>query len=144
MMYKTTEPLKTKEKMILTFGYGNRKDYDAFLDYLDEFDVAYVIDVRLSPRAWTRKWYGDSIEKDCESKNVKYISKPSLGNLSGCSHWIPPEDEEANHTLSEVAEMLVTGNVLLLCAEMDCVKCHRTEVASKLQELADASVIHLQ
>lgn len=129
--------------MILTFGYGNRKNYDAFLDYLKAFNVSCVIDVRLSPRAWSRKWYGDTLEKLCASKNVQYIAKSALGNLSGCHHWVPPELEEAEQTLSEVAKILETNNILLLCAEMDSSKCHRVEVASKLQDLTHASVKHL-
>jgi uncharacterized protein (DUF488 family) len=129
---------------ILTLGYGNRKNYDAFLDYLKAFNVSCVIDVRLSPRAWSRQWYGDAIEKLCTSMNIQYISKASLGNISGSSHWIPPKKKEAKQTLSEVAEMLETGNILLLCAEMDSSRCHRMGVASKLQDLTNASVKHLQ
>jgi uncharacterized protein (DUF488 family) len=134
----------SKKNFVLTFGYGNRKDYDAFLDYLEEFNVTCVIDVRLSPRAWSRKWYGDAVEKLCISKNIRYVSRMSLGNVSGCSHWIPPAQEEAEQTLSEVAEILETGNVLLLCAEIDSSRCHRVEVACKLQELTNASVKHLK
>ncbi|MEM1366676.1 MAG: DUF488 domain-containing protein [Cyanobacteria bacterium P01_H01_bin.15] len=133
-----------EEKIILTFGYGNRKDYEAFLDYLKEFDVTCVIDVRLSPRAWSRKWYRDALEKLCASRNIQYISKVSLGNLSGCNHWVPPENKEAEQALSEVAEILETGNILLLCAEMDSSRCHRVEVASRLQDLTSASVKHLK
>jgi uncharacterized protein (DUF488 family) len=133
-----------EKRLILTFGYGNRKDYDAFLDYLKEFNVTYVIDVRLRPRAWSRKWYGDTLEKLCASRNIQYISKASLGNLSGSNHWIPPQNEEAEQTLSEVAEILETGNVLLLCAEIDSSRCHRVAVASKLQNLTNASVKHLK
>ena len=134
----------SEKNFILTFGYGNRKDYEAFLGYLKEFSVTSVIDVRLSPRAWSRKWYGDAIEKLCISENIRYISKMSLGNISGCSQWVPPDQEEAEQTLSEVAEILETGSVLLLCAEMDSSRCHRVEVACKLQELTNASVKHLR
>lgn len=133
-----------QDKIILTFGYGNRKDYDSFLNYLKEFNVTCVVDVRLKPRAWTRKWYGDAIEKICNFNNVQYVSKPPLGNLSGKSNWIPPEKQEAEQTLSEVAEILEAGNVMLLCAEMDSSKCHRVEVALKLQDLTRASVKHLK
>ncbi len=134
----------SEEKCILTFGYGNRKDYDAFLKYIDEFKVAYVVDVRLSPRAWTRKWYGDAIEKICISNNIKYLAKATLGNTSGRSNWIPPEQAAADETLSELADILNTGNVLLLCAELDYLRCHRVEVATKLQALTNASVKHLK
>jgi uncharacterized protein (DUF488 family) len=133
-----------KKNLVLTFGYGNRKDYDVFLNYLEEFNVSCVVDVRLSPRAWTRKWYGDSIKQLCISKSICYMSKPSLGNISGCSHWVPPHQQEAEQTLLEVSKILETGNVLLLCAEMDSSKCHRVEIACKLQEIAKGSVTHLK
>lgn len=134
----------SNKNTILTFGYGNRKDYNLFLEYLNKFNVAYVIDIRLSPRAWSRKWYGDAIEKLCISKNISYVSRKPLGNTSGNSHWIPPSQAEAEQTLSEVAEMLEVGSVLLLCAEMDSSRCHRVEVASKLQVLTNKAVKHLK
>jgi Protein of unknown function, DUF488 len=114
-----TFAIDPKEKLILTFGYGNRKDYHVFLKYIEEFKIAYVIDVRFSPKAWTRKWYGDAIEKICQSVNIEYLAKPSLGNTSGRSNWIPPEPTAAAETLTELATILDTGNVLLLCAEID-------------------------
>jgi len=133
-----------KEKLILTFGYGNRKNYDLFLKYIDEFKVAYVVDVRLSPKAWTRKWYGDAIEKICQSVNIQYLAKPTLGNTSGRSNWIPPEPIAAAETLSELAKILASnGNVLLLCAELDYSRCHRVEVAEELEKLTNAAVKHL-
>lgn len=140
-MFKSIIPEKN---LVLTFGYGNRKDHELFLDYLEKFNVAYVIDVRLSPRAWSRKWYGDAIEKLCISRDICYMSKKSLGNISGNSHWIPPSQEEAEQTLSEVADMLEAGSVLLLCSELDSSRCHRVEVASRLHELTNTSVQHLK
>lgn len=134
----------SEKKLILTFGYGNRKNYDVFVDYLKEFNVTCAIDVRLSPRAWSRKWYGSAIESLCNSRNIQYISKTSLGNLSGCERWIPPEKSEAEQTLSEVAEIVENGNILTLCAEMDSSRCHRTEVASKLNRLTNVLVKHLK
>ena len=139
-----TFTMDTNEKLILTFGYGNRKDYDVFLKYIDEFKIAYVIDVRLSPKAWTRKWYGDAIEKICQSVNIQYLAKPTLGNTSGRSNWIPPEPTAAAETLSELAKILASnGNVLLLCAELDYSRCHRVEVAEELEKLTNAAVKHL-
>ena len=138
-----TFTIDTKEKLILTFGYGNRKDYDVFLKYIDEFKIAYVVDVRLSPKAWTRKWYGDAIEKICQSVNIQYLAKPTLGNTSGRSNWIPPEPTAAAETLSELAKILDSGNVLLLCAELDYLRCHRVGVAEELEKLTNAEIKHL-
>lgn len=133
-----------ERKLILTFGYGNRKDYDVFLGYLKEFNVICVVDVRASPRAWSRKWYRDSLEKLCVSENIQYVSKTSLGNTSGTNNWIPPQKKEAEKGLSETAEIIEKGNILLLCAEMDPSRCHRVEVAHNLQELTSVSVKHLK
>ncbi|MDR9403118.1 MAG: DUF488 domain-containing protein [Halothece sp. Uz-M2-17] len=136
--------IQSNQNLVLTFGYGNRKSYDTLLEYIKKYNITCIVDVRLSPRAWSRKWYGDAIEKLCSSKNITYMSKTSLGNISGNSHWIPPEQEEADKTLSEIAEISKGENILLLCAEMNCAKCHRTEIAHKLHELSNATVKHLE
>ena len=129
---------------IVTFGYGNRKDHNIFIEYLRKFDITHVIDVRSSPRAWSRKWYGDAIAKVCTSENVHYFSKLALGNTSGKSNWIPPEKAGAEKALCEVSELLNVGNILLLCAELDSSKCHRVGVAEHLQLMTNASVQHLK
>lgn len=134
----------SQDKYILTFGYGNRKNYDLFLEYLQTFDVKYVIDVRISPRAWSRRWYGEQIKKLCLSKNIKYLSTTSLGNTSGKENWIPPNKEEAIASLHEVAEMARMGTVLLLCAEMNPHRCHRVDVANRLGKLVSLPVQHLE
>ncbi len=140
MVYQSEE-IKT---YILTFGYGNRKNYDEFLNYLELFHVNCVVDVRLSPRAWSRKWYGEEIEKICNSRNVKYISKISLGNISGNNNWIPPDSEEATKALKEISEIAQSKTTLLLCAEMRSSQCHRVDVADQLHELTDTPVKHLE
>lgn len=129
---------------IVTFGYGNRKDHDVFIEYLRKFNITYVIDVRSSPRAWSRKWYGDAIAKVCRTENVHYFSKLALGNTSGKDNWIPPEKAAAEKALYEVSELLNVGNILLLCAELDSSKCHRVGVAEQLQVMTNASVQHLK
>lgn len=128
---------------ILTFGYGNRKDYESFIEYLDKFEVSCVVDVRFTPRAWSRKWYGNQIEKLCISKGINYVSKIYLGNTSGNANWIPPDKQKANKSLAEVAEIAIEGTVLLLCAEMDWHRCHRVEVANELEKLVQIPVKHL-
>jgi uncharacterized protein (DUF488 family) len=129
--------------MVLTFGYGNRKSYDVLSEYIKQFEIFCIVDVRLSPRAWTRKWYGDAIEKFCASTKIQYISRSSLGNTSGNRRWTPPVLEEANQTLKEISVLLKQGNILLMCAEMDPSQCHRVEVAEKLRELTNAKIKHL-
>ena len=136
---------KLKNKLILTFGYGNRKNYDIFLEYQNKYQFNFVIDIRMTPRAWSRKWYGNKLQEVCEAHNVKYISKTALGNISGQQNWIPPDSEAADIALGEVAELAEKGTVLLLCAEMNFHRCHRTDVASHLIKLISNSQIeHLE
>jgi uncharacterized protein (DUF488 family) len=134
---------QSENEYIFTFGYGNRKNYDLFLAYLQNYNIKYVIDVRKNPRAWTRRWYGDKIEEFCCSKNIEYISKIDLGNTSGTQKWIPPHQKKAKAALRDVAEITQQGTVLLLCAEMNPDKCHRVEVAEQLSKLVALPVKHL-
>ncbi len=130
---------------ILTFGYGNRKDYQSFIEYLQKYDVKYVIDVRINPRAWSRKWYGEQINNLCKSKNIQYVSKTSLGNTSGKENWIPPDPKKADADLEEIAKIAhQAGTILLLCAEMNPHRCHRRDVATCLSKLISRPIEHLE
>lgn len=136
---------KYKEKaFILTFGYGNRSSYDDLLDYAKKFKVNLLIDVREKPRAWSRKWYGDQIKKFCDKQGIEYFSETTLGNISGTSNWISPDPEKANQVLQDIAKKAESKTVLLLCAEMDYHKCHRVDVAKKLQDLIHQPIKHLK
>lgn len=129
---------------ILTFGYGNRQNYDEFLQYLQEMKVDIVIDVRINPRAWSRKWYKEQIENFCSSKNITYISQTALGNTSGKETWIPPNQDAADAALKEVAEIAQSKTILLLCAEMNPDRCHRQAIANCLGKLSGNPVQHLR
>lgn len=134
----------TKQSLILTFGYGNRSSYDSLLAYINEFEVDFLIDVREKPRAWSRKWYGDQLEKLCHQQGIEYLSEKTLGNISGTSHWVSPEPEKVDQVLQDIAKKAQSKTVLLLCAEMDYHRCYRVEVAEKLQELTHQPINHLQ
>ena len=135
---------ESNKNYILTFGYGNRKSYNDFLKYLESFNVNVVVDVRVSPRAWTRRWYGSEIEKLCQFNDINYISPTALGNTSGNNNWIPPIESEAKHALSEVSLLAQSQTILLLCSELRPSDCHRVMVAQKLHELCGVSVEHLE
>jgi uncharacterized protein (DUF488 family) len=130
--------------LILTFGYGNRSNYDALLKYIKEYKIDILIDVREKPRAWNRKWYGDQLEKLCGEQGIEYLSETTLGNVSGTIHWVSPHPEKVDRVLQEIAKESQSKTVLLLCAEMDYRRCHRVEVAKKLQELTHQPINHLQ
>jgi len=134
---------KKPTKHILTFGYGNRTSYDSLVEYLHKHDINCIVDVRLSPKAWTRKWWADQVKLFCQSQEVEYISEPRLGNTSGNRNWIPPDAKDAERALQRISEMLKDKNVLLLCAELDPSRCHRKEVAESLNKMTHKPVNHL-
>lgn len=129
---------------ILTFGYGNRSNYDTLLSYIKEFKIDFLIDVREKPRAWSRKWYGDQIEKFCDEQGIEYLSETTLGNVSGTSHWVSPDPEKADQVLQDIAQKTKSKTVLLLCAEMDYHRCHRVEVAEELKKLTHQPIKYLK
>ncbi|WP_287659355.1 MULTISPECIES: DUF488 family protein [unclassified Microcystis] len=49
-----------------------------------------------------------------------------------------------DEVLQYIAKKAQSKTVLLLCAEMDYHRCHRVEVAEKLQELTHQPINHLQ
>lgn len=122
--------------VIYTFGYGNRPTADSLLGFLGEYEIPYLIDVRLRAKAWTRRWWGDSVKQVVEGVGVSYLPRPDLGNTSGTAKWIPPDTSKAVLSLMEIRELLLEkGSVMLMCAELDNQKCHRTAIAQKLQEM---------
>jgi len=131
------------QHFILTFGYGNRRNYDALLEYIKEFNIDLLIDVREKPRAWSRKWYGEQIEQFCHQQGIIYMSETTLGNISGTNHWISPNPKKADQVLQNIAQRASSKTVLLLCAEMDYHKCHRVEVAEKLKQFMGQPIKHL-
>jgi len=94
----------SSQSFILTFGYGNRSNYDALLNYIKEFKIDFLIDVREKPCAWSRRWYGDQLEKFCNQQGIQYFSEKTLGNISGTSHWVSPEPEKVDQVLQEIAK----------------------------------------
>lgn len=131
-------------KKILTFGYGNRTNYNSLKLYLEEHKVSYLIDVRRTPRAWTRMWYAQNVERFCNAQGIQYLSMPALGNISGKKAWIPPDADAAKIAISEVSQLAECETILLLCAEKDYQRCHRTEVADSICKLTKSQVHHLQ
>lgn len=127
---------------IVTFGYGNRKNYDALLSAIQEHSITHLVDIRLKPSAWTRRWYGTEIAKFCRSINIQYISMPCLGNTSGKPEWIPPDQKAAAEGLQKLSEISKRNSILLLCAELDYRSCHRMAVAESIHQINNELVHH--
>lgn len=131
------------ENKIFTFGYGNRTNYDDLLAALEEHNISMLIDIRVKPKGWSAIWSAPKLSDFCESVGITYSSKKALGNTSGNSNWVPPSDEDAAIALSEVCDLSSEHNILLMCAEKDYKRCHRTAVSLHIQEQTGREVLHL-
>ena len=143
------DPVEVAEEpfKIFTFGYGNRRDYTELQDHLAENCITRLIDVRLKPRGWSPRWSAAQLQKFCSGIGVGYTWMTAFGNVSGTSEWIPPNyaalDEaykKAEFYFGEGRE----GNVMLMCAELDHKKCHRTAVAEEFSQRFGGEIVHLR
>ena len=132
--------------MILTWGYGNRS-VDDLRRIVEEQGIARVVDVRRSRRT------GNPRVRVNELEGIRgYLWWSFLGNTKGVPEgtWQPASEQGAHRGLVMLSTHLRAGRkVLLMCAEADHQRCHRTEVARRLAAMVGAetgrmpSIIHL-
>ena len=134
---------KMNAPLILTFGYGNRTNYDDLRLAFNKYDVSFLIDVRKKPRGWSAIWNASKLSDFCESVGVSYLSKTALGNDSGTHNWTPPDLQAAKIELDNVSELSTHHNILLLCAEKKWQRCHRVEVSEHIKNKTGNEVLHL-
>ena len=128
---------------IYTFGYGNRANYNALSQYLIEYEITRFVDVRLSPKGWSRIWWADELNEFCNQNKVLYLNMPALGNTTKTAEWVPPDASLAKMVLKDLSFALQSSSILLMCAELDHKRCHRTVVAEQLSNLSGCPVLHL-
>lgn len=132
------------EKIILTFGYGNRTNYSDLSSVIEDYNVSFVVDIRKKPRGWSAIWNSSSLDNFCNSIGIQYISKVDLGNESGKSNWIPKDSGKAEVALEDISRLSEEHNILLLCAEKDWKRCHRTAVSVRLQDKTGHEILHIK
>ena len=129
---------------IFTFGYGNRRDYSQLERFAQEHGIKYLVDVRQrSYCKWSPLWRGVELSRNLDSIGLNYHPESGLGNTSGTAEWIPRNSIEAEAALTRVATLLEAGSIVLMCAELDHRRCHRTAVAEKISKTTGAIVRHL-
>jgi len=120
-----------KRTTIFTIGYGGKKPSEFFTE-LEEMGPDYVVDVRENPH---RAYLGIYTRAHLEKRLENYVWIQELGNRT---RKMPPGlvDEETGmaklETLCNNAERIV-----LLCAEKDEFKCHRSYVKERISDILD-------
>jgi uncharacterized protein (DUF488 family) len=136
-------------RRIYTIGYGNQ----GFLPLLDRLEEALrkirgshfiVFDVRRKASSWCRDLSEDRINKLFQIEGYEYRHCPNLGNEGDREHIRLQDERHGLAELRAALENLRNGaEIVLLCAEFDHTRCHRTYVAERAQELYNVEVVHL-
>jgi len=115
--------------MLKTIGYGGKKPTD-FFNELEAMNPDLVIDVRDYPhRAFLNTYTKASLEKRL---GEKYLWLPTCGNVT---REIPPTLRDETACLEEIRKLMGTyGLIVLLCAEKDEKRCHRSYIRKKVTD----------
>lgn len=148
-MEKTTDTIP-----IWTIGYGSRSITE-FIDILQRYRIAYLIDVRTVPHSGYKKEFSkEPLAKEMEKHGIRYVY---MGDLLGGK----PDDESCyvngivDYEKVKEAEFYQRGierlraaflqqqRVALMCAEEKPEHCHRTKLISTTLTDEDLPVVHI-
>jgi len=113
---------------VLTIGYGGKRP-DSFFTELDVLGADLVVDVRADP---FHAFLGIYTKRGLEARlGDRYFWVRELGNSK---HELPPtlvDEEEGLRKLRALMEGC--RRVVLLCAEKDETRCHRSYIKAKIE-----------
>lgn len=116
---------------ILTIGYGGKKPTDFFKE-LEDMEPDYVVDVRESPH---RAYLGSYTKAHLEKRLPNYLWIRELGNKS---RSFPPTLVDEVEGLRQLEELCRNSTrIVLLCAEKDEERCHRSYVKEKIKSILE-------
>lgn len=117
---------------LLTIGYGGKKPVDFFSE-LEKIAPDYIVDVRENPH---RAFLGCYTKAHFEKRLKKqYIWIRELGNRT---RELPPilvDEKVGMRKLEELCRL--SERVVLLCAEKDETRCHRSYVKEKILDVLE-------
>jgi len=117
--------------MVRIIGYGGKTPTEFFAE-LEAMKPDLIIDVRDSPhRSFLHTYTKASLEKRL---GEKYLWLPDCGNAS---RRLPPTLRDEAACLDEIKKLMEAhGTIVLLCAEKDGRRCHRSYIRRKLNASA--------
>ncbi len=144
------------EPAVYTLGYAGR-NLDGFLYLLLERELAGVIDVRSSPRSRVYGFAGTTLERNLGELGLQYVAMPELGIpsearqdigstakrsalLEQYGEWL---DETQTDSVAQVAALMTDAPLALMCMESEATDCHRSVLATAVNDVAGLGVTHL-
>lgn len=144
-------------KTLYTIGYEGA-DIAAFISTLAEAGVRTVADIRDVPVSRKKGFSKNKLAEALDEAGISYVHLKQLGDPKEGRDAMKRGDrkrfltvfhehigrKEAQLALGELAERVATSETVLLCYERDPRHCHRTIVASMLQDRGQVEdVTHL-
>lgn len=116
-----------------TMGYGGR-DTNSLIRALKGIDADAVVDIRHKPYCgWNRDFCGEVLKEKLAAEGIDYLWISDLGNTTRDINNIKLVNEARGiEKVLAVAAQYEYDTVVLLCAEADEKKCHRSYVRDKL------------
>lgn len=113
---------------VLTIGYGGKKPKEFFAE-IEKLQPCLVVDVRRDPN---HAFLGVYTRTGLASRIAQYEWIPELGNKE---KTLPPEyiDEKVGFAKLRIL-MTAHKRIVLLCAEKDEVRCHRSFIKQRILE----------
>ncbi len=116
---------------LLTIGYGGKKPAEFFSE-LEEMSPDFIVDVRENP---TRAYLGCYTKAHFEKRFEHYIWIKELGNRS---RELPPQLVNEDAGMTRLEKLCKKGErVVLLCAEKDETRCHRSYIKERITDILD-------
>ena len=142
---------------LYTIGYQGKSIQD-FLRELRNAKVHTVVDVRATPVSRRPCFSKTALMEALEDEGIQYLGVPELGAAKSLREMYRDADfgefarayqrtvlADRQQTFSELAEIVVSQAVCLLCYEADSADCHRSILSAVLERTirGNANVIHL-
>ncbi len=139
----TQDPGDLKMVNFETIGYGGR-DNNSLISALKEMNAEAVIDVRHKPYCgWNRNFCGEVLKDKLAAEGIDYLWISDLGNMTRDINKIKLVNEARGiEKVLSVATQYEYDTVVLLCAEADEKKCHRSYVRDKLAAAVNLPSFH--
>jgi uncharacterized protein (DUF488 family) len=144
-----------ERRVIYTWGYGDSRTFEDLLNALPEElrrpGWTIFMDVRRSRGSRNPSWHcGDRAFPPAfytEAARRQYVWLYGLGTSgeAGPGVWLPAYGEwlRREQMLDAAREVRRYRTAVLICAEQNHRRCHRTQVAALLAEWTGAEVVHL-
>jgi uncharacterized protein (DUF488 family) len=143
----TQDPGDLKMVNFKTIGYGGR-DNNSQISALKEMNAEAVIDVRHKPHCcWNRDFCGGVLKDKLAAEGIDYLWISDLGNMNMTRDINKNKITLVNEVrgiekVLSVATQYEYDTVVLLCAEADEKKCHRSYIRDKLAAAVNPPSFH--